>query len=103
LPAVLRGRTQALDVGRSARTATAAIRKALAVRDRGCVMPGCDRLPPVCEAHHIIHWIDGGVTALYNMVLLCPYHHHFLHERHWNVTLRPDGSTELWLPESAVA
>ena len=33
-----------------------------------------------CDAHHIIHWADGGVTAIYNLILLCRYHHRWGHE-----------------------
>ena len=91
LPPQLRGPTQVLDVGRASRTATTAIRKALAVRDKGCVMPGCDRPPPRCEAHHLHHWAKGGVTALHNFVLLCGFHHHFVHERGSQPRVGADG------------
>ena len=37
------GPSQPLDVGRRTRTVPPALRTALAVRDRGCVFPGCDR------------------------------------------------------------
>lgn len=103
LPPQLRGPTQVLDVGRASRTATAAIRKALAVRDGGCVMPGCDRGPSRCEAHHVIHWVDGGVTALHNMVLLCAFHHHFVHERGWRVQVRGDGTVSVTPPQEQAA
>jgi hypothetical protein len=92
LPPQLRGPTQVLDVGRSSRTATAAIRRALAVRDKGCVMPGCDRPPSRCEAHHVVHWADGGATALDNCVLLCGFHHHFVHDHGWQISISIDGS-----------
>jgi hypothetical protein len=94
LPPQLRWPSQPLDVGRSSRLATAAIRRALLVRDRGCVMPGCDCPPGRLEAHHIVHWIDGGPTSLANMVLLCPRHHRFVHEKGWSITRWPDGSVD---------
>lgn len=103
LPPQLRGPTQPLDVGRASRTATPAIRKALAVRDKGCVMPGCGRPPSRCEAHHIVHWIDGGVTALHNMVLLCAFHHHFVHDHGWRITLRTNGEVSVTPPEAVSA
>lgn len=99
LPPSLRGPSQPLDVGRSSRTATAAIRKALAVRDKGCVMPACGRPPSRCEAHHIIHWVDGGETALHNMVLLCAFHHHFVHEHDWQIALQSNGRVRVTPPE----
>lgn len=92
LPPQLRGPSEPLDVGRSARLATPAIRKALLIRDGGCAIPGCDCPPGRLEAHHIIHWADGGPTSLENMVLLCRRHHRFVHERGWTIRLRPNGS-----------
>jgi len=46
-------------------------RKALIVRDGGCIFPGCDRPASWCDAHHIIHWLDSGPTDLWNLCLLC--------------------------------
>ncbi len=72
--------SQPLDVGRATRTIPPAIRRALVARDRGCAWKGCDRPSSWCDAHHIIHWADGGVTAIYNLILLCRYHHRWVHE-----------------------
>ena len=69
-----------LDVGHTRRTIPPAIRRALELRDGGCTHPGCDVPPEWCEAHHIIHWADGGPTALTNLELLCPHHHQHQHE-----------------------
>ena len=57
-----------LDVGRAARTVTTAQTKALRVRDGGCVHPGCSRTAAYCDAHHVVHWADGGPTSLDNLV-----------------------------------
>jgi hypothetical protein len=103
LPPPLRGPSQVLDVGRTARTATAAIRKALAARDKGCAFPSCDRLVPRCEAHHVVHWADGGATALDNMVLLCAYHHHYVHEHRWHIQVSDDGHVTVTPPPAEVA
>ncbi|MDG4780421.1 DUF222 domain-containing protein [Micromonospora sp. WMMD961] len=51
LPAVLGGAGQPLDVGRQRRLITGPLRRALALRDRGCAFPGCDRPPRWCAAH----------------------------------------------------
>lgn len=72
-----------LDVGRSTRVISPAIRTALVVRDQGCVAECCDRPPAWTEAHHIVHWIDGGDTSLANLVLLCRTHHRRVHEAGW--------------------
>ena len=73
-----------IDVGRKTRTVTAALRRALHPRDRGCRFPGCDNHRFV-DTHHIQHWINGGTTALSNLVTLCRRHHRFVHE--WGYTI----------------
>jgi hypothetical protein len=72
-----------LDVGRSTRTVPPHLRHALVVRDGGCVAEGCDRPPAWTEAHHVVHWAEGGTTALDNLVLLCRAHHRTVHEGDW--------------------
>ncbi|MEH0931169.1 HNH endonuclease signature motif containing protein [Micromonospora sp. CPCC 205558] len=99
LPAVLGGNSQVLDVGRQRRLFTGPLRRALVLRDGGCAFPGCDRPPRWCDGHHIRHWADGGVTALSNAVLLCGYHHRFIHRGDWTVRLAADGRPD-FLPPS---
>jgi hypothetical protein len=79
-----------LDVGRSERLFTPAIRKGLAVRDRGCAHPGCGRPVSWCDAHHITPWEHGGTTSLDNGVLLCRLHHTAIHHGGWQVYLGAD-------------
>lgn len=88
---VTSGGSEILDVGRRTRVIPLAIRRALRVRDGGCVFPGCDRPPPWTDAHHIVHWGDGGPTDLDNLVLLCRRHHRTVHEHRWRITRAPDG------------
>jgi hypothetical protein len=83
-----------LDLGRATRLATSNQRKALAVRDGGCVAPGCTIAPWACEAHHVPEWENGGTTDLDTMALLCPSHHRAWHARHLEVRLRPDRTIE---------
>ncbi|WP_051388930.1 HNH endonuclease signature motif containing protein [Arthrobacter sp. 35W] len=85
IPAVLGADGEVLDVGRSQRLVTPAIRRALLVRDRGCAFPGCDRPVQWTDAHHIIPWSEGGDTSVENCVLLCTYHHHLVHHTGWEV------------------
>ncbi len=89
IPAVLGTLGEVLDVGRSQRLVTAAIWKALTLRDRHCRFPGCRRMPLACDAHHLQHWADGGTTALDNLVLLCRAHHTLIHATPWQVRLNP--------------
>ncbi|MCO7219837.1 HNH endonuclease signature motif containing protein [Klenkia sp. PcliD-1-E] len=89
-----------LDVGRAHRLVPAHIRRAAEVRDGGCVFTGCHAPAWWCDAHHLIHWIDGGETSLANTALLCERHHTQVHhgyalrwdpdDRYWR-TFRPDG------------
>ena len=55
------------------------MRRALQARDGGCRFPGCSNHKFV-DGHHIRHWADGGETSLDNLVLLCRFHHHLVHE-----------------------
>jgi predicted restriction endonuclease len=47
-------------------------------RDGVCQYPGCHESRYV-DAHHIVHWADGGETSLDNLVILCRHHHRQLH------------------------
>jgi hypothetical protein len=92
LPPVLGGApTQPLEVGRASRVVQAAQRTALAVRDGGCVFPGCERPLAWCEAHHLRHWLHGGPTDLANLALLCRAHHRAVHEGGWRLVRQADG------------
>jgi hypothetical protein len=88
-----------LSVGRKSRIVTAAIKRALWARDKGCRFPGCRRTRFV-DAHHIVHWSAGGETALSNLMLLCSQHHRLVHEGGFRIEKdyrdrwffkRPDG------------
>jgi hypothetical protein len=74
------GRSEPLDVGRRTPVVPAAIRRALVLRDGGCAFPGCGRPQAWCDAHHVVHWADGGETRLANLILLCRPHHRAVHE-----------------------
>ena len=92
---VTAGESQPLDVGRRTRVIPPAIRTALAVRDRGCVHPDCDQPPQWTDAHHVVHWADGGPTSLDNLVLLCRRHHRAVHEGRQRVERTPTGTWQL--------
>ena len=67
-----------IGAGRTTRTISRRLRRALEHRDRTCAVPGC-RATRGLHAHHIQHWENGGPTELTNLVLLCPYHHRLHH------------------------
>ncbi|MFE5708916.1 DUF222 domain-containing protein [Rhodococcus koreensis] len=79
-----------LDVGLTSRTATRKQRRALAVRDGGCAFPGCGAPASWCEAHHAVHWVNGGLTDMDNLVLLCGFHHRLIHHDGWEVQIGDD-------------
>ena len=103
LPPPLSAPSLALDVGRTARVVPPHIRKALNLRDKGCVFDGCGAPPPWCHAHHLIHWADGGPTSLWNLVLLCTRHHHHVHDLGWDLKLNTDGTITTIPPNRALA
>jgi Domain of unknown function (DUF222) len=83
-----------LDVGRAQRTASAAIRRAVELRDGHCVFAGCDAPPEWCDVHHVVHWAHGGPTSCDNGALLCERHHTSCHEG--GFTVRRDPGTGRW-------
>ena len=78
---VMNGPSEVIDVGRKTRTVSSAQRRALAIRDGGCVEPSCDAPPHWCDAHHKVSWLDGGPTDLDNLELRCRHHHVVEHHR----------------------
>jgi hypothetical protein len=97
---VLDGRSEPLEIGRRTKVVPPSMRRALIVRDGGCTFPGCERPPAWADAHHVIHWADGGETGLSNLALLCRPHHRLIHAGRFSVAIeagrpvfrRPDGS-----------
>jgi hypothetical protein len=86
-----------LDVGRRTRTIPPALRRALQVRDKGCVFPGCTHKRYV-DGHHVQHWANGGATKLSNLVLLCRFHHRAVHEGGLRMERCNDGAWRFFRP-----
>lgn len=101
LPVVLDTAGRPLDVGRSRRLFPEWLRRVLAARDRGCAFPECDRPVGWCDAHHVVSWLDGGVTSVDNGVLLCRGHHRLIHDDDSGWQIRPgaDGLPDFLPPE----
>ena len=99
IPVVLDGDSAVLDLGLSRRLFDRNQRYALAVRDKGCIWPGCDRPVAWTEAHHIVPWSAGGPTDLDNGCLICPFHHHLVHSSAgWRIAMAADGKPEVIPP-----
>ena len=60
LPVVLGTDGQVLDLGHTRRLFTPGQVKRLWLRDGGCTYPGCSMPPQWTDAHHLLHWADGG-------------------------------------------
>lgn len=99
LPHVLGGQSQILDAGRSRRFHSDAMRTALYVRDRGCIMPDCSYPPELCEVNH---WPDGGWaggcgTSVREGALFCPREHGDFHAGKFKIILH-NGLPHVLLP-----
>ncbi|HSV67380.1 MAG TPA: DUF222 domain-containing protein [Mycobacteriales bacterium] len=101
IPAVLGSRGEVLDLGRDTRLFVGAARRAIILRDKGCVFPGCDRPYQWCHCHHCVSWVDGGRTDQNNGVLVCGHHHRAIHHNGWDVRIAADGLPE-FIPPRAV-
>jgi hypothetical protein len=90
-----------LSIGRRTRTIPTALRRALMLRDRGCVFPGCTHTR-FLQGHHLRHWLHGGETSLDNAALLCRPHHTMVHEGGWRIVRGEDGKLEFSSPTGRV-
>ena len=98
---------EVIGAGRSTRTISRRLRRALEHRHRSCAVPGCGATRGL-HAHHIRHWEDGGLTELSNLVLLCPHHHRQHHRGVITITgpadrLRVTDSDGQLLPPGSLA
>ncbi|WP_436002389.1 DUF222 domain-containing protein [Knoellia sp. LjRoot47] len=99
IPIVLGAESEVVDLGRATRLFTRGQRRVLWHRDGGCSFPGCDAPAAWTQAHHLVHWADGGPSDLTNAALLCQRHHTFVHERRLIATVHPpddDGRSVTW-------
>lgn len=88
-----------LYLGREHRLYSAKQKLTLAVRDGGCLIPGCPMPASYCESHHIDHYErDRGKTDIDRGVLLCAFHHMLCHNNGWEITRDGLGDFILHLP-----
>ncbi len=103
LPTSTRRAGKVLDYGRSYHSVPPRLWKAVAIRDRGCRFPGCDRKKAWTDAHHITWWRRHGETKLDNLLLLCQRHHQMVHKHDWHINLDADtGRATFTLPNGRV-
>jgi len=86
---VLEAGGRPVGIGRRGRQVPGPLLRVLRHRDGGaCRFPGCERKRWL-NAHHLVHWGDGGATNLDNLVLLCHAHHRLIHEGGWRTSGHP--------------
>jgi hypothetical protein len=73
-----------VEMGRATRVIPDRLRRLLELRDPHCTHPGCQIPARWCEAHHILHWAEGGTTDPSNLRLLCARHHTHAHQDDWH-------------------
>ncbi len=71
------------------RTIHPALRRAVFMRDQRCRFTGCRAR--IDEVHHIVFHSHGGPTVLANLVGLCWFHHHLIHDSGWHIEGDPGG------------
>jgi Domain of unknown function (DUF222)/HNH endonuclease len=98
IPTVMGVAGAVVDLGRAERLFTLAQVRRLWLRDRHCTYPGCTVPSSWADAHHLVHWADGGPSDLSNAALLCQRHHTIVHNRRYAGRLVEDerGSRVEW-------
>jgi hypothetical protein len=76
-----------MQLGSPERCFTPHQRRAITVRDGGCLIPGCSVPAAWCEIHHVIPDSEGGPTHPDNGVLLCWFHHRSIDTSGWGVRM----------------
>ncbi|KRC58620.1 hypothetical protein ASE14_18890 [Agromyces sp. Root81] len=89
-----------LSLGSPERCFTPHQRRAITLRDGGCLIPGCTVPAAWCEIHHVTPDSDGGPTHTDNGVLLCWFHHRSIDTSGWAIRMRhgvPEIRPPSWL------
>ena len=71
------------------RTIHPALRRAVFLRDVRCRFPYCKQR--IDEVHHIRFHSHGGPTVMSNLIGLCWFHHHAVHDKGWLIEGDPGG------------
>ena len=79
-----------IGIGRKSRKIPGWLRRQVTYRDHHCQAPGCGRTV-FLQIHHIDHWADLGETEYESLIVLCWWHHIFIHENGWHIIRLPDG------------
>lgn len=77
-----------IELGSPERIFTHHQRRAIALRDGGCIIPGCHVPAAWCEVHHVVEASRGGPTHTDNGVMVCWHHHRTLDTSGWKIRMR---------------
>jgi hypothetical protein len=77
-----------IGIGTSDRIFTTHQRRAIALRDAECLIPGCHVPAAWCEIHHVDEHARGGPTSTDNGVALCWHHHRTLDTSGWEIRMQ---------------
>jgi hypothetical protein len=72
-------------------------RRAITLRDGGCIIPGCRVPASWCEIHHVKEFSAGGPTHTDNGVLLCWFHHRSIEHSGWEIRMHA-GTPQIKAP-----
>ncbi|HQV57471.1 MAG TPA: HNH endonuclease signature motif containing protein, partial [Ilumatobacteraceae bacterium] len=106
VPVVLDGTTvvQApgqMDRYRESRAATKDQRRVLRVLYPTCAIPGCRTPFAATDIHHVTEWWPTGLTNLDNLLPVCAYHHHKIHDDGWKLKLHADRTLQVTFPDGS--
>ncbi|MBT2485202.1 DUF222 domain-containing protein [Microbacterium sp. ISL-108] len=76
-----------LGIGSTDRIFTVHQRRAITLRDKECLIPGCHVPASWCEIHHVQEHARGGPTSTDNGVALCWHHHRTLDTSGWEIRM----------------
>jgi hypothetical protein len=87
---------EAIELGREKRLPNTALRHKLELEQPGgCAWSGCRAPVSWTEAHHLVHWADGGETNAENLILLCRFHHGRIHTNKWQIEKAGPGKARI--------
>ena len=90
-PLVVDGEGQLVVFGTSSRVIPPSMRAFVLRRDRHCRFAGCRAR--IDEVHHVVFYSRGGPTRSDNLLGLCWFHHHLVHEGGWSI--QGDANVEI--------
>jgi len=90
IPAVLGGRSEVLDLGRTKRFHNKAQRIVATIEQGGCIAEGHDCPPGMSQIHHPTPWSKGGETNR-DAWMLCPAAHRRCHDPKYTHQRLPNG------------